>query len=199
MAAKIQTQFCSTFDKPKDTSILTVFITASNCFRSITANASISFINDISRCNFTTCSALESSIDTQQLASTTSAISCSLTSVAQNQSVSSKPTADPTDYPRTSPSKSSKQTSTPTSIKQTSATTSDKPTSSSMQASSTTSAKQTSSTRANQQKSSQSTTYQQRLSLTTEYRNLSTHPMARGTSPPPQKDSTSQGSNLAAY
>ena len=45
MAAKNQTQFCSTFDKPNVINILTVFITASNCFGSTTANASISFIN----------------------------------------------------------------------------------------------------------------------------------------------------------
>ena len=45
MAAKIQTQFCSTFDKPNIMNILIVFITASNCFGSTTANASISFIN----------------------------------------------------------------------------------------------------------------------------------------------------------
>ena len=97
MEAKYQTQFCSTFDKSSDTNILTVFITASNCFGSTTANASISFINgkyeqyfeqnykyicclfhvDISRCNFTTCLSLESStLDPQQLASTASSISC---------------------------------------------------------------------------------------------------------------------------
>ncbi len=45
MAAKSQTQFCSTFDKPNVVNILTVFITASNCFESTTANASISFIH----------------------------------------------------------------------------------------------------------------------------------------------------------
>ena len=45
MTAKNQTQFCSTFDKPSVIKILTVFITASNCFGSTTANASISFIN----------------------------------------------------------------------------------------------------------------------------------------------------------
>ena len=45
MAAKKQAQFCSTFDKPNVINILTVFITASNCFGSTTANASISFIN----------------------------------------------------------------------------------------------------------------------------------------------------------
>ena len=45
MAAKNQTQLCSTFDKPNVTNILNVFITASNCFGSTTANASISFIN----------------------------------------------------------------------------------------------------------------------------------------------------------
>ena len=97
MTAINQTQFCSTFDRPNVTNILTVFITASNCFGSTTANAFISFINgkheqyfeqkykyicclfhvDISRCNFTTCSSLESStLDPQQLASTASSISC---------------------------------------------------------------------------------------------------------------------------
>ncbi len=45
MAAKSQTQFCSTFDKPSDTSILAVFINASNCFGSTTAHAFISYIN----------------------------------------------------------------------------------------------------------------------------------------------------------
>ncbi|XP_062499827.1 uncharacterized protein LOC134177117 isoform X2 [Corticium candelabrum] len=212
MAAKNQTQFCSTFDKPNVINILTVFITASNCFGSTTANASISFINDISRCNFTTCSALESfALDPQQLVNTGSAISCRFSSVTQNQSVSLKPTTDSTDYlttspttsdkqigsptsiKRTSPTTSDKQIGSPTSIKRTSPTTSDKPTSPLMQASSTTSARQTSSTKANQQKSSQSTTYQQRLSLTTEYRKLPTQPMSRGASPPPQKDSSSQG------
>ncbi|XP_062499792.1 mucin-2-like isoform X2 [Corticium candelabrum] len=194
MAAKNQTQFCSTFDKPSVLNILTVFITASNCFGSTTANVSISFINDISRCNFTTCSAVESSVlNPQQLASTASAISCSFTSVTRNQLVSSRPTIASTDYLRTSPSTSDKQTSTPTSIKQTSPSTSDKPTGFPMQANSTTSTKKTSSTRGNQQKSSQSTSYQQRVSLTTEYRKLATNSMARGTSSPPQKDSTSQG------
>ncbi|XP_062499833.1 uncharacterized protein LOC134177123 [Corticium candelabrum] len=202
MAAKSQTQFCSTFDKPNDANILTVFITASNCFGSITEKASISFINDISRCNFTTCSVLERSIDTQQLASTASAISCIFTSVTQNQSVSLRPTTDLTDdltdtsNKQTSPTTSHKQTSPPTSNRQTSPTTSDRSTSSytsNVQASSTTSDKQTSPTKANQQKISQSTTYQQRLSLTTEYRKLATRPVATGTSPPPQKDSSSQG------
>ncbi|XP_062499918.1 mucin-5AC-like isoform X2 [Corticium candelabrum] len=179
MAAKKQAQFCSTFDKPNVINILTVFITASNCFGSTTANASISFINDISRCNFTTCSALESFIlDPQQPASTASYISCNFTSVTQNHFVSSRTVIDSTEYLTTSSSTSDKQTSTPTSIKQTSPTTSDK---------------QTSPTRATQQKISQSTTYQQRLSLTTEYRKLATSPVATGTSPPTQKDSSAQG------
>ncbi|XP_062499919.1 uncharacterized protein LOC134177181 isoform X3 [Corticium candelabrum] len=125
MAAKKQAQFCSTFDKPNVINILTVFITASNCFGSTTANASISFINDISRCNFTTCSALESFIlDPQQPASTASYISCNFTSVTQNHFVSSRTVIDSTEYLTTSSSTSDKQTSTPTSIKQTSPTTS---------------------------------------------------------------------------
>ncbi len=45
MVAKNQSQFCSTFDKPNAINILTVFITASNCFGSTTASAFISFIN----------------------------------------------------------------------------------------------------------------------------------------------------------
>ncbi|XP_062499888.1 serine-rich adhesin for platelets-like [Corticium candelabrum] len=189
MAAKIQTQFCSTFDKPNIMNILIVFITASNCFGSTTANASISFINDISRCNFTTCSSLESSIDPQQLASTASAISCIFTSVTQNQSVSLRPTTDLTDYltntsnKQTSPTASHKQTSTSTSDRQTSPTPSDRPTSSltsNMKASSTTSDMQTSPTIENPQKISQSTTDQQRVSLTTEYRKLATRPVATG-------------------